>query len=145
MTPASSENLSGADLSGADLTGADLTGADATDADLGGAVLNNVRGLETVKGLSLPQRRYRFVRGQHGFVNALQKPSARRHTRPAICKTCGACARVRDGVIGFPAHGPWQQVEAATAARNIPAGESWAFLQQHRTMAEVIADDTMAA
>jgi len=50
-------NLSGADLSGADLTGADLTGADATDADLGGAILNNVRGLETVKGLSLPQRR----------------------------------------------------------------------------------------
>lgn len=51
-------NLTGADLSGADLTGADLTGADVTEADLGGAVLNlkNVRGLETVKGLSLPKR-----------------------------------------------------------------------------------------
>jgi uncharacterized protein YjbI with pentapeptide repeats len=44
-------NLSGTDLAGTDLTGADLTGADATDADLGGAVLTNVRGLDTVKGL----------------------------------------------------------------------------------------------
>jgi uncharacterized protein YjbI with pentapeptide repeats len=49
-------NLMGADLSGADLTDADLTGADATEADLGGAVLKNVRGLETVKGLSPPKR-----------------------------------------------------------------------------------------
>ena len=45
-------NLSGAilkraDLSGADLTGADLTGADLTEADLEGAVLKNVRGLDT--------------------------------------------------------------------------------------------------
>jgi len=52
----SGADLTGADLSGADLTGADLTGADATDADLGGAVLKNVRGLETVKGLSPPKR-----------------------------------------------------------------------------------------
>jgi hypothetical protein len=37
----------------------------------------------------------------------------------ATCKTCGACARVRDAVIGFPAHGAWRQVEAATAARDI--------------------------
>jgi uncharacterized protein YjbI with pentapeptide repeats len=43
--------LTGADLSGADLTGADLTGANATDADLGGAILKNVRGIETVKGV----------------------------------------------------------------------------------------------
>jgi hypothetical protein len=43
-------NLSGADLAGADLTGADLTGADATEADLGGAVLNGVRGVDTLKG-----------------------------------------------------------------------------------------------
>jgi uncharacterized protein YjbI with pentapeptide repeats len=50
-------NLSGADLSGADLTGADLTGADTTEADLGGAVLSDVRGLETVKGLSPPGAR----------------------------------------------------------------------------------------
>ena len=49
-------NLMGADLSGADLTDADLTGADATEADLGGAVLKNVRGLETVKGFSPPKR-----------------------------------------------------------------------------------------
>ena len=52
----SGANLTGADLSGADLTGADLTGADATEADLGGAVLKNVRGLETVKGLRPPKR-----------------------------------------------------------------------------------------
>jgi uncharacterized protein YjbI with pentapeptide repeats len=52
----SGANLTGADLSGADLTGADLTGADATEDDLGGAVLKNVRGLETVKGLSPPKR-----------------------------------------------------------------------------------------
>jgi len=52
----SGANFTGADLSGADLTGADLTGADATEADLGGAVLKNVRGLETVKGLSPPKR-----------------------------------------------------------------------------------------
>jgi uncharacterized protein YjbI with pentapeptide repeats len=52
----SGTNLTGADLSGADLTDADLTGADATEADLGGVVLKNVRGLETVKGLSPPKR-----------------------------------------------------------------------------------------
>ena len=42
----------------------------------------------------------------------------------ATCKTCRACARVRDAVIGFPAHGAWRRVEAATAARDVPAGES---------------------
>jgi hypothetical protein len=42
----------------------------------------------------------------------------------AICKTCGACARVRDTVIGFPAHGAWRQVEAATAARDVAIGET---------------------
>jgi hypothetical protein len=62
----------------------------------------------------------------------------------ATCKTCGACARVRQAVIGFPAHGAWRQVEAATAARDIPAGESWAF-REHRTMSEVIAGETTAA
>ena len=62
----------------------------------------------------------------------------------AICKTCGACARVRDAVIGFPAHGAWRQVEAATAARNVPTGESWAF-PEHRTMAQVIAEETATA
>jgi hypothetical protein len=50
----------------------------------------------------------------------------------ATCKTCGACAKLRGGVIGFPAHGAWRQVEAAMAARDVPAGESWTF-ENHRT------------
>jgi hypothetical protein len=62
----------------------------------------------------------------------------------ATCKTCGACARVRDAVIGFPAHGAWRQVEAAMAARDVPAGQSWAF-PEHRTMAEVLAEETATA
>jgi hypothetical protein len=62
----------------------------------------------------------------------------------ATCKTCGACARTRDAVIGFPAHGAWRQVEAAMAARDVPAGQSWVF-HEHRTMAEVIAEETAAA
>ncbi len=62
----------------------------------------------------------------------------------ATCKTCGACARVRDAVIGFPAHGAWRRVEAAMAARDVPPGESWAF-RDHRTMAEVIAEEATAA
>jgi uncharacterized protein YjbI with pentapeptide repeats len=49
-------DLSGADLSGADLTGANLTGANATEADFGGAILKNVEGLDTVRGLSPPKR-----------------------------------------------------------------------------------------
>src|SRR5260370_752682 len=52
----------------------------------------------------------------------------------ATCKTCGACACVRDTVIGFPAHGAWRQDEAATAARDVPTGESWGF-RVRRTMA----------
>jgi hypothetical protein len=60
----------------------------------------------------------------------------------ATCKTCGACARVRDAVIGFPAHGAWRQVEAAMAARDVPAGESWAF-RDHRTIAEVVAEEAV--
>src|SRR5712675_3469449 len=50
----------------------------------------------------------------------------------ATCKTCGACARVRDAVIGFPAHGAWQKVEKAIAARDVPPGEPWVF-RDHRT------------
>jgi hypothetical protein len=57
----------------------------------------------------------------------------------ATCKTCGACAHVRDAVIGFPAHGAWRQVEAATAARDVAIGEPWIF-SEHRTMAEVIGE-----
>src|SRR6202030_1578518 len=62
----------------------------------------------------------------------------------ATCKTCGACARIRDAVIGFPAHGAWQKVEKAIAARDVPPGERWIF-PEHRTMAEVIADEATAA
>src|SRR5271167_3602362 len=62
----------------------------------------------------------------------------------ATCKSCGACARVRDAVIGFPAHGAWRKVETAMAARDVPAGASWTF-GDHRTMAEVIAEETAAA
>lgn len=49
----SGANLARADLSRADLTGANLTGANLSEADLDGAVLTGVKGLETVKGLSL--------------------------------------------------------------------------------------------
>ncbi len=62
----------------------------------------------------------------------------------ATCKSCGACAHARDAVIGFPAHGAWRQVEAATAARDVSVGDSWAF-RDHRTVAEVIADEAAAA
>jgi hypothetical protein len=47
-------------------------------------------------------------------------------------------------VIGFPAHGAWRRVEAATAARDVPASDSWAF-RDHRTKAEVIVAETPAA
>jgi hypothetical protein len=56
----------------------------------------------------------------------------------ATCKSCGACAKPHNAVIGFPAHGPWRMVEEATAARDVPVGQSWAF-REHRTMAQVIA------
>jgi hypothetical protein len=46
-------------------------------------------------------------------------------------------------VIGFPAHGAWQKVEKATAARDVPFGESWAFTS-HRSVAEVIAEEATA-
>ena len=62
----------------------------------------------------------------------------------ATCRSCGACARVRDTVIGFPAHGAWRQVEKATAARDVPVGQSWAF-HDHRTVAEIIAGEARAA
>jgi hypothetical protein len=62
----------------------------------------------------------------------------------ATCKSCGACANARDAVIGFPAHGAWRQVEAATAARDVAVGEPWTF-SEHRTMAEVLSEETAAA
>jgi hypothetical protein len=58
----------------------------------------------------------------------------------ATCKSCGACATPREAVIGFPAHGRWRMVEKATAARDVPIGQSWAF-REHRTMAQVIAEE----
>jgi hypothetical protein len=60
------------------------------------------------------------------------------------CKTCAACSRIRNAVIGFPAHGAWRRVEAEMAARDVPVGESWTF-GDHRTMAEAIAEETAAA
>ena len=36
--------------------------------------------------------------------------------------------------------GPGSAVEKATAARDVPPGTSWAFLE-HRTMAQIIADE----
>ena len=62
----------------------------------------------------------------------------------ATCKTRGACAHVRDAVIGFPAHGAWQKVEKATAARDVAVGESWVFTS-HRSMAEALAEEATAA
>jgi len=50
-------------------------------------------------------------------------------------------SRRRDRLSG---HGAWRQVKVAMAARDVPAGESWVF-PGHRTMAEVIADETVAA
>jgi hypothetical protein len=41
---------------------------------------------------------------------------------------------------GFTVHHAWRQVEAARAARDVPAGHSWAFID-HRSMAEVITDE----
>jgi len=61
----------------------------------------------------------------------------------ATCRSCGACAAPREAVIGFPLHGPWRMVEKATAARDVPPGQSWAF-REHRTTAEVIAAEKSA-
>ena len=61
----------------------------------------------------------------------------------ATCQSCGACAQPRDAVIAFPAHGAWRMVEKATAARDVPVGDSWAF-REHRTMAEIIAAEKTA-
>jgi hypothetical protein len=59
------------------------------------------------------------------------------------CEACRACAKPREAVIGFPAHGGWRVVEKAIAARDVPVGESWVF-RDHRNMAEVMADETAA-
>ena len=64
----------------------------------------------------------------------------------ATCESCRACAVPRPGgaIIGFPAHGAWRVVEKAIAARDVPPGEPWIF-PDHRTMAQVIADEATAA
>jgi hypothetical protein len=62
----------------------------------------------------------------------------------ATCKSCGACDRPRDVVIGFPAHGAWPQAEKATAAPDVPVGQSWAF-HNHPTMAEVMGAEAQTA
>ena len=63
----------------------------------------------------------------------------------ATCATCRACAHSRNGtIIGFPAHGTAKQKVEAVAARDVPAGTSWAF-KTHRTMAEVMAGEHAAA
>jgi hypothetical protein len=118
----------------------------------------------TVLGRSYARRaiRHRFKRRRDQWAETISEwrdrtASLPRHTpagrriaicpatySDATCKTCGACARVRDAVIGFPAHGAWRQVEAAMAARDVPAGESWGF-RDHRTMAVVIAEEIAAA
>jgi hypothetical protein len=59
------------------------------------------------------------------------------------CEACRACAKPREAIIGFPAHGGWRAVEKAVVARDVPVGERWTF-SDHRTMAEVIADETAA-
>jgi len=60
------------------------------------------------------------------------------------CEACRACAKPREAIIGFPAHGTAKRKADAIAARDVPAGESWAF-RDHRTMAQVIADEAAAA
>ena len=59
------------------------------------------------------------------------------------CEACGSCARHRQAIIGFPAHGGWRVVEKATAARDVRPGEPWTF-PDHRSMAQVIAEEEAA-
>jgi hypothetical protein len=102
--------------------------------------------------------RHRFKRRRDVWAETIgqwrdRTASLPRHTpagrRIAICPatysdaTCGACARGRDAIIGFPAHGAWRKVENAIAARDVSPGKSWAF-RDHRTMAEVIAEEATA-
>jgi hypothetical protein len=61
----------------------------------------------------------------------------------ATCDTCRACARQREAVIGFPAHGGWRVVETAVAARDVAPGERWSF-PDHRSMKAVIAAENAA-
>jgi len=59
------------------------------------------------------------------------------------CEACRACARPREAIIGFPAHGGWRVVETAVAARDVPLGERWSF-PDHRSMAAIIAAEKAA-
>jgi hypothetical protein len=64
----------------------------------------------------------------------------------AKCSTCRACSKPRDAIIGFPAHraGAKKAELAHLVARDVVVGEPWVF-PEHRTMAEVIAEETAAA
>ena len=61
------------------------------------------------------------------------------------CGECRACARQREAIIGFPAHGTQAKKaeQAQLAARDVPVGWPWTFAE-HRSMAEVLADETPA-
>ena len=61
----------------------------------------------------------------------------------ATCETCRACARPREAIIGFPAHGDWRAVETAVAARDVPPGARWSFTD-HRSLKAVIANEKAA-
>ena len=58
------------------------------------------------------------------------------------CAECRACAKPREAIIGFPAHGTQaKKAELAhLAARDVPADFPWTF-SEHRTMDQVLADE----
>jgi hypothetical protein len=58
------------------------------------------------------------------------------------CAECRACAKPREAIIGFPAHGSQAKKaeNAHLAARDVRPGWPWTF-SEHRSMAEVIADE----
>lgn len=67
------------------------------------------------------------------------------------CSACLACTKPRAGgaIIGLPAHGSRGRkadtiAHGHLAARDVPVGERWTF-PNHRTMAEVMADEQAAA
>jgi hypothetical protein len=62
----------------------------------------------------------------------------RRHRRDSFVILIFLVSRARARDKKNSAHGAWRLVEAAMAAKEVPAGQSWVF-RDHRTMAEVIA------
>jgi hypothetical protein len=61
------------------------------------------------------------------------------------CSECRACSRLREAIIGFPAHGAQAKKaeQAHLVARDVPVGSPWTF-SEHRNMAQVLADETAA-